>query len=122
LACTKDKGANTVPVLTNKAIVSFRNVSPEANQVIARDSVVYINMVASASQILHGYEVSIRNVTTQQLYFEAAEHIHDTIFHINEEWINELDAATEVYLSLKVNTDHVGNFEQKTIRFRCKAK
>lgn len=79
---------------------------------------VFIQATVAHKIPLHGYSLTIRDKSTQELYYEVNDHIHDSSFHLNTYWVNSLDKKTEMALKLSVIADHDGNEETKEVIFR----
>lgn len=79
---------------------------------------VFIQAIVANNIPLHGYSLTIRDKSTQELYLDVNNHIHDSSFQLNTFWVNSLNKKAEMALKLSVIADHDGNEETKEVNFQ----
>lgn len=79
---------------------------------------VFIQAIVANNIPLHGYSITIRDKSTQELYLDVNNHIHDSSFQLNTFWVNSLNKKAEMALKLSVIADHDGNEETKEVNFQ----
>jgi hypothetical protein len=113
------------PLAAPTAVAEVTIHSPAENAVYQRGDTVHISASIKASVTLHGYDITLRDVTTgSQLYFRHI-HVHSNELSVNQYWVhnqkwsNDLTEAAEVELEVAVALDHAGTKETSKVRFTC---
>jgi hypothetical protein len=68
---------------------------------------------------MHGYEVKIKNLSAGTVAFITDYHDHAASFTINEQWINNVTAHSDMRLVVKVEVDHNGTQVSDSLNFHC---
>ena len=114
-ACTKHQGDIEEQVPT--ATLTF--ASPTNGAVYQHGDSVLIQGLAIATEVMHGYKVSIKNAAdTSVVYY--AEHIHDhnDTLQINQAWKNTLTTAATLQVEVVLTLDHEGHTSRKAVNFK----
>jgi hypothetical protein len=94
------------------------NISkPIEAQTFKKGDTVFIKAKASYSELLHGYSLKISNKSSQEVYFDIDEHLHDATFEIDTFWVDSLGKNADLQLKLTVEIDHDGNNDSKEVNF-----
>jgi hypothetical protein len=114
-ACKDDEEA-TFPEVP---IVDFTFTSPESGKMFGRGDTVYINGMISWENELHGYELTITNMSADSVVYTSHSHEDIKMIHIHKMWVNNLMHHSDMKLTIDAITDHVGAKETKEIMFHC---
>lgn len=95
------------------------NISkPIEAQTFKKGDTVFIKANATYNEQLHGYSLTIGNKSTQKVYFDIDEHLHDATFEIDTFWVDSLSENADLQLKLTVEIDHDGNDDSKEVNFK----
>ena len=78
---------------------------------------VFMHGGVSAPHELHGYELILRNASTDSVAFSKDEHVHGTSFEFEDHWVNNVADHSDMEFSVIVTVDHEGTTETKKIEF-----
>jgi hypothetical protein len=68
---------------------------------------------------LHGYSLSLKNVSTNAILFSASNTSHQETYAFDEHWVNNVTDTTVVQVSVDVTLDHNGNKGNKKVNLIC---
>lgn len=97
--------------------LKFNISKPAEAAVYQKGDSVFIKANASYTEQLHGYSLQISNKSTQEVYFDIDEHLHDSQFNIDTFWVDSLSKQADLLLKLRVEIDHEGNEDSKELNF-----
>jgi hypothetical protein len=112
-ACQKN---DSVPFDSSKLVMTISE--PLATQIFKKGDTVFIAATANYLSELHGYEISIVDTTTQNVYFDIDEHVHAASFSIDTFWVDTLNTNTKLQLKFDVEADHDGHGATKSVFFQ----
>lgn len=114
-ACKKDE--KPAPVETPKAKVDL--ISPKLHQHCHPGDTIWLEAVATAPEMMHGYEVYIFNKDNGDTLFHEHGHAHGQELQIKEFTVNP--GLEELYSQayVKVYIDHEHNFVADSVDFHC---
>lgn len=121
-------GLGTATVLTacekehehNSAVIEIEE--PMAGHEFEHGDTVFIHAHATGETDLHGYELTLTNLSNQEVLFTATGEDHDVTLHMESFWVNHIAAAADVELEVKVFLSHEEDeVETKTVQFKCKS-
>ncbi len=114
-SCTDDDKAVTPDI----PLVEFTFNQPEAGKMYGKGDTVYINGTLSWENELHGYEITLTNVSADSTVFSAHGHEDAHTIYIDKLWVNNVTAHSDMKLTINALTDHEGAKESKEIMFHC---
>jgi len=114
LACKKEE-KNETP----KADPIFAIQNPTVGQVYNYGDTIRINGTISATYDMHGYNVKLFNVQTQQLLLNQGYHTHGANFTVSEAWKNTVADTAVLKLSFIAAIDHDGGIVTKEVNITC---
>lgn len=101
-------------------VVSFDFSSPASGTMFGKGDTIFIKGTISYETTMHGYELSIFNVSQNDtMVFNKHEHMDAKTFNIDEYWINNVDHHSDMKLRIDAVKDHMGTTETKEISFHC---
>lgn len=112
-ACQKN---NDVPPQPDKVTINI--ISPKPGATYHPDDTVYIKATINYISRLHGYELDIKNKTTDSTLFSTEEHTHSDNFSIDTYWVNTTDKQADMQLEITAEIDHDGNTGSNEITFK----
>lgn len=112
-ACQKN---DSIPFDSSKLNVAI--TQPLATQIFKKGDTVFIAATANYISELHGYEISIMDTTSKNIYFDLDEHVHAASFQIDTFWIDTLNVNANLQLKFDVEADHNGNGASKSVYFQ----
>jgi len=116
---TSCKDDDTEPVIETPP-VQFDISSPTTGSMYHLNDTVFIKAKISHTEELHGYEVSIVNISQNDtLVFNKHAHLDGTDFQIDEYWINNVSGHSNMKLIIDAITDHSGAKESSELSFHC---
>lgn len=113
LACQKN---DTVPFDSSKLTMAINQ--PFAAQIFKKGDTVFIAATANYISELHGYEISIIDTATQNVYFDLDEHVHAASFNIDTFWVDTLNLNAFMQLKFDVEANHEGHGATKSVFFQ----
>jgi hypothetical protein len=75
-----------------------------------KNDTVRISAIATSSENLHGYEVTVHPFSDTTAIFRSVNHVHSTNLSIVEKWANTSPAVKNQVVEVKIFTDHNGGF------------
>lgn len=88
---------------------------PLVGDTIMFGDTVHIHADVTGSAELHGYQLTVKNLTTQsELYFNQI-YTHAASYMVHDHWVNNVTDTANVRLTIDVAKDHDGNHEIKTV-------
>jgi len=103
----------------NDANVQINLTSPTNGTVFHLGDTIKIQGTITADVEMHGYEVKIKNLSAGTVVFITDYHDHAASFTINEKWINNVAAHSDMRLVVKVEVDHSGTEVSDSLNFHC---
>lgn len=113
LACQKNDTVSFDSTKLNMAIAR-----PLGAQVFQKGDTVFVSATADYISELHGYEISIRDTATQNVYFDLDEHVHAASFKVDTFWVDTLNFNAHLQCKFDVEADHNGNGATKSVYFQ----
>ncbi len=114
---TEDDGTcEYEPEITAKITID----NPEAGTTFMGGDTINIHAMIETQGEIHGYEVRLTNLSTNEevLTYEAHEH-DQSMIHYSEKWVNNVSGHSDMSLTVKVLIDHDGNEVSETVNFHC---
>jgi len=103
----------------NDANVQINLTSPTNGSMFHLGDTIKIQGTITADVEMHGYEVKIKNLSAGTVAFITDYHDHAASFTINEKWINNVTAHSDMRLVVKVEVDHNGTEVSDSLNFHC---
>jgi hypothetical protein len=115
VACTKHRGDVEEQIPT--AAITF--TSPTENAVYKSGDSVLIQCFATASEVMHGCEITITNAAdTSVTYYHEHLHDHNDTLAINHKWKDTLTTAANLQIAVTLILDHDGHTSTKTVNIK----
>jgi hypothetical protein len=95
------------------ATISF--VEPSITDTLAFNEELHAEGTIVGSAELHGYTLSMTNITTNEELFSATASNHSPSYAFHEHWVNNVSDTSIIRINVIVILDHEGNTETKTI-------
>jgi hypothetical protein len=92
-------------------------MEPMAMDTVAIGDTVHMEGTVVGSGELHGYSLSLTNLSTGQIVYSGSTDVHQTSYAFDEHWINNVAGVSTMRLSLTVNLDHEGHTTTKSVEF-----
>lgn len=73
----------------------------------------------SANVELHGYTLTLKNITADTVVYSESGHLHHHHFAIDAYWVNQVKMHSDMRMTIEVATDHEGSMHSKSIDFHC---
>lgn len=114
IACDDDKDED------QKLDATITIESPTTGQVFEKGDTVLIKATIESVQELHGWQVVIRRKADNSIVYENDRHEHGEVLIIQEKWVNNVTAHTDLMLEVTAALDHTGkNLKTETVSFHC---
>jgi hypothetical protein len=107
------------PATPETPSVNFSIAEPVASTKFGKGDTVHINGMITWENELHGYELTVTNVTADSVVFTKHNHADGNTMHIHENWVNDVASHSDMSLTIDAFTDHDGAKETKVILFHC---
>lgn len=114
IACKKEKVEAEEPVTATINITE-----PSMNDTIALNEELHVVGTIVGSAELHGYEIKIINLTSNNELFLYQFHEHLASYNFHEHWVNNVTDTTLVKVKVDVELDHEGNKTEKELSVVC---
>lgn len=92
-------------------------LEPQPGDTIAAGDSLHMHGTVVGSGELHGYSLTLTNLTTNQVVFSGSTTNHATSYAFDEHWVNMIGATSNMKLSLIVNLDHDGTTASQSLEF-----
>jgi hypothetical protein len=92
-------------------------LEPLPGDTIAAGGALHMHGTVVGSGELHGYSLTLTNLTTNQVVFSGSNANHATSYAFDEHWVNAGGAWSNMRLTLEVELDHDGNSTSKSVDF-----
>lgn len=92
--------------------------APQEAQVFHNNDSIHIKGAITYSNIVHGYEIVVKDTATNMIVFDYAEHIHDDSFLIDQSFVISGTDTLNLKLELHTEIDHNGNQVEKDLYFK----
>ena len=103
----------------NSAVIEIDE--PLAGQVFEQGDTVFIHAHATGEADLHGYELTLSNLSNDEVLFTESGHEHGLSLHMETFWVNDIAATADVKLEVTVILSHEGDeVETEAVEFNCK--
>ncbi len=113
-ACKEETIDPTIPEIV------FDFSSPEDTKSYELGDTISIAGMVSWELEMHGYEVILKNETTDSVVFMRHEHLDGKMYHFEEFWVNNVSKTSNMKLTIAVTKDHFTAEEvTKEIMFTC---
>lgn len=112
-SCKKEKNHPEAHSHATTATITVTN--PQEGDTIQGNFNITGSIVGSAE--LHGYQVTVTNVSDNSIVYQKDIHDHLANFAINESVTHSFSNYTKLKLEVVVAIDHDGNKETKTVHF-----
>jgi hypothetical protein len=99
--------------------VQFNIDNPSQGNQYHKGDTIFISGLLTWENFLHGYELTLKNETTDSVVFTQHSHMDGYNIHLHSFWINDVDSMCDMALIIEALTDHEGAKETKVIRFHC---
>ncbi|MCB9262859.1 MAG: hypothetical protein H6607_10835 [Flavobacteriales bacterium] len=107
------------PPITEKKVV-FNFTEPASGQMYGLNDTVHINGTISYEDELHGYEVTLVNLSNNDsMVFNEHAHIDGKELTVDHNWVNNVTGHSNMELRIDAFIDHEGNMKSDTIHFHC---
>ncbi|MBK6622536.1 MAG: hypothetical protein IPG32_17290 [Saprospirales bacterium] len=104
----------------NSAVIEIDE--PLAGQVFEQGDTVFIHAHATGEADLHGYELTLTDLSTNAVLFSETAHEHGLTLHMESFWVNDIAATADVKLEVSVTLSHEGDeLETEAVEFNCKS-
>lgn len=101
---------------TNSATIFFSSL---ANTTYNNGDTVWVLADVSTIEDMHGYEVTIRNTTSNTVVFNKNGTPHGKFLNIYEKWICNVTSLSNMEVEVMVVLDHDKNTAVKKVTFQC---
>ncbi|WNJ18666.1 hypothetical protein [Pontibacter sp. G13] len=100
--------------------VSMNISAPSVGTMFGKDDTIHVHAMVSHEEEMHGYEAFIRNTSMgDTVVWYVSEHAHGTEFHIEGEWVNNVQHHSDMELIINVAVTHDGEQVSDTVAFHC---
>ena len=104
----------------NSAVIEIDE--PLAGQVFEQGDTVFIHAHATGEADLHGYELTLTDLSTNAVLFSETAHEHGLTLHMESFWVNDIAATADVKLEVSVTLSHEGDeVETEAVEINCKS-
>lgn len=94
--------------------------APAAHAQYNLGDTVFIDAHVMHDETMHGYNVYLHNTTTTDTVLNYHIHGHDTHYHIDTFWVNNVSVMSDMRLEIRVHLDHSGtSFFSNDVHFHC---
>jgi hypothetical protein len=94
-------------------------MEPMENDTLAFGTELHMHGTIVGTGELHGYSLSLKNVSTNAILFSASNTAHQETYAFDEHWVNNVTDTTVVQVSVDVTLDHNGNKGNKKVNLIC---
>jgi hypothetical protein len=108
-ACHKDENVTA----------TINLMEPMENDTLAFGTELHMHGTIVGTGELHGYSLSLKNVSTNAILFSASNTAHQETYAFDEHWVNNVTDTTVVQVSVDVTLDHNGNKGNKKVNLIC---
>jgi len=92
-------------------------LEPQAGDTVMAGEALHMHGTVVGTGELHGYSLTLTNLTTNQVVFSGSNSSHQTSYAFDEHWVNLEGATSNMRLNLVVNLDHDGTTTSKSVEF-----
>ena len=107
VSCHKDEHEEV------SATISF--IEPNVTDTLAFNEELHAEGTIVGSAELHGYTLSMTNITTNEELLSATASNHASSYSFHEHWVNNVSDTSIIRIKVSVVLDHEGNTTTKTI-------
>jgi len=101
----------------NHAVITI--ASPQANQNFSPGDTVNIDVLAVGETELHGMDIYIINLNSNDTVYAHEEHAHGDSIAVHQFWVSTVTTASDMQLTASVIIDHDGNVQVGHVHFKC---
>lgn len=112
-SCKKSEDAGTAP----SAVINIS--SPSLNQEYHNGDTVKIAATINGTTTLHGCDITIVNMTTGDSVFQAAQHAHAAVLHVDATWEASVSSAADLRLIVSCAVNHDGLEVVRSVDFKA---
>ena len=94
-------------------------MEPMENDTLAFGTELHMHGTIVGTGELHGYSLSLKNVSTNAILFSASNTAHQETYAFDEHWVNNVTDTTLVQVSVDVEIDHDGTKTSKLVNLVC---
>jgi hypothetical protein len=94
-------------------------MEPMENDTLAFGTELHMHGTIVGTGELHGYSLSLKNVSTNAILFSASNTAHQETYAFDEHWVNNVTDTTFVQVYVDVELDHDGNKQNKLVNIVC---
>jgi hypothetical protein len=108
-ACHKDENVTA----------TINLMEPMENDTLAFGTELHMHGTIVGTGELHGYSLSLKNVSTNAILFSASNTAHQETYAFDEHWVNNVTDTTLVQVYVDIDLDHDGNKQNKLVNIVC---
>ena len=94
-------------------------MEPMENDTLAFGTELHMHGTIVGTGELHGYSLSLKNVSTNAILFSASNTAHQETYAFDEHWVNNVTDTTLVQVYGDVELGHDGNKQNKLVNIVC---
>jgi hypothetical protein len=111
VSCKKDK--------VDDSIDNIVITSPATGQTFDALDTVPIRALLQNNSEMHGFEISLVNLSDTSIVFEMDEHVHGVSINIDTFWVNNVMMHSNMRLYITAEIDHEGTTVTDSVSFHC---
>lgn len=115
-ACKDDEETIITP---EEETVEFTFTNPSDGTMYGLNDTVHIDGMISWENELHGYELTLTNMSVDSVVYTSHAHEDASTIHVHTLWVNNVINHSDMKLTIDAFTDHDGTKETKEIEFHC---
>jgi len=102
---------------TASATADITLMEPLSGDTVPNGEALHMHGTITGSGELHGYTLTLTNVTTNEVVFSGSNTSHQTNYAFDEHWVNNVASISNMKVTVTVELDHDGNTTTKEVFF-----
>ena len=99
--------------------VTFNFTNPNEGNEFALGDTIFIDGMIAWENELHGYEITLTDMSNDSIVFSAHGHEDALLIHITKIWVNKVTHLSDMRLTIDALTDHRGGKQSKEMILHC---